>query len=214
MNFEKVDKWIEAQHNPKKITIRQKIPGFEKFKLEIGPSQRKTIRLYYSKRGRACYILLGEYPYVRFAEAFERGVRKMNEKAVTGQKPKSAYTFCDLRKEFITYAKNIMKLKNSTISTYEKRTSAHIVPRIGRIPVEDLTLDVLKEKIFNPLEIEPVTNSKAYYILKNFFVFAKKKNYISMNPLTGFEFSNEYSLPSKKTITEKLLIPRICAIFW
>lgn len=207
MNFEKVDRWIEDQFNPKDFTIRVKIPQFEKFKLEINPKQKKTIRLYHSKHGKANYILLGEYPYVRFSEAFERGVRKINERQKTGQKPKSAYTFCDLRKEFITYAKNIMKLKNSTISTYEKRISAHIVPRIGRMPVEDLTLDVLKEKIFNPLEIEPVTNSKAFYILKNFFIFAKKKSYISTNPLTGFEFSSEYSLPSKKNHHRKIINP-------
>lgn len=207
MNFEKIDKWIEAQHNPKKITIRQKIPGFEKFKLEIGPSQRKTIRLYYSRRGRACYILLGEYPYVRFAEAFERGVRKMNEKAITGQKPKSAYTFCDLRKEFISYAEKILKLKSTTIDTYEKRINAHIVPRIGRVPIEDLTLDLLREKIFTPLEGEPVTNSKAFYILKNFFTFAKKKSYISINPISNFKFSDEYALPSKKSHHKKIINP-------
>lgn len=207
MNFEKVDKWIEAQHNPKKITIRQKIPGFEKFKLEIGPSQRKTIRLYYSKRGRACYILLGEYPYVRFAEAFERGVRKINERAKTGQKPKSAYTFCDLRKEFISYAEKILKLKSTTIDTYEKRINAHIIPRIGRVPIEDLTLDLLREKIFTPLEGEPVTNSKAFYILKNFFTFAKKKSYISINPISNFKFSDEYALPSKKNHHKKIINP-------
>ena len=207
MNFEKVDKWIEAQHNPKKITIRLKIPGFEKFKLEIGPSQRKTIRLYYSKRGRACYILLGEYPYVRFAEAFERGVKKMNEKAITGQKPKSAYTFCDLRKEFISYARNILKLKDTTLTTYDKRINAHIVPRIGRVPIEDLTLDALRENVFNSLESEPVANSKTYYILKNFFLFAKKKGYISINPLANFKFGDEYSLPSKKSHHKKIINP-------
>ena len=207
MNFEKVDKWIEAQHNPKKITIRQKIPGFEKFKLEIGPSQRKTIRLYYSRRGRACYILLGEYPYVKFAEAFERGVRKMNEKAVTGQKPKSAYTFMDLRREFITYAQNVLKLKHTTLTTYEKRINKHIVPKIGRVPIEDLTLDALRENLFNSLESEPVANSKTYYILKNFFIFAKKKGYISINPLANFKFTDEYSLPSKKSHHRKIINP-------
>jgi hypothetical protein len=207
LNFEKVDKWIEAQHNPKKITIRQKIPGFEKFKLEIGPSQRKTIRLYYSRRGRACYILLGEYPYVRFAEAFERGVRKMNEKSITGQKPKSAYTFMDLRREFITYARNILKLKDTTLTTYEKRINKHIVPRVGRVPIEDLTLDALRENLFNSLESEPVANSKTYYILKNFFIFAKKKGYISINPLANFKFTDEYSLPSKKSHHRKIINP-------
>lgn len=213
MNFEKIDKWIEAQHNPKKITIRQKIPGFEKFKLEIGPSQRKTIRLYYSRRGRACYILLGEYPYVRFAEAFERGVRKINERQKTGQKPKSCYTFMDLRKDFLTYARDTLKLKITTLKTYDKRINAHIIPRIGRVPVEDLTLDILKEKIFNPLEPEPVTNSKAYYILQNFFVFAKKSGYISVNPLLNFKFSDEYAIPSKKSHHKKIINPSDLADF-
>lgn len=64
--FQEIDQWIEKQNNKKNIILRLPIPGYDRFKLEISPKQKKTIRLYRYENEKVRYMKIGEYPYMKF----------------------------------------------------------------------------------------------------------------------------------------------------
>ena len=192
MTLAQVDRWIEKQTNSKDFTIRIKIPGYEKFRLEISQTGKKTIRMYYYKNGKVTYPLVGEIPYVNFEDCFRKGSLYIKE----DKEPISAKTFNQVWEKFIN-DENI-GLKPITISKYKVRYNKYIFPFLGYMNIEDISLVDIKTKIFTPNEKSPSTNIKLYYIIDNVLKFAKKRNWVSQNVLKDFKFSEEYDAPSRK----------------
>ncbi|WP_169974810.1 MULTISPECIES: tyrosine-type recombinase/integrase [unclassified Campylobacter] len=197
--FQEIDQWIEKQNNKKNIILRLPIPGYDRFKLEISPKQKKTIRLYRYENEKVRYMKIGEYPYMKFETAYRKGIEILNQLEETGYIIKQVITLQEAYKKFLVYAQDILKFKAGTLRSYQIRVSKHILPlEIALKPIDDIELNELKFDIFNEPEKYPAANVKLFYILQNIFLFAKKQGYIKENILENFNFSKHYETPSRR----------------
>ncbi|CAD7286877.1 tyrosine-type recombinase/integrase [Campylobacter suis] len=199
-DFKKMRNWIDSQRNTKEIPTRIKIPDSPRWRLEISPKQKKTIKLYTNIDNKVNYISIGEYPIDSF-ESMLKETQRLQDTIREGKKPIPRKIFKDVWNNFIdNYVNKNLKLKSNTIKGYKNRANKYILnTNIANKAIGDITLDDLKRNIFNPNENKPATNYKLYSILLNCFKYAKKYGHIENNILANFDFSEEYELPSRKT---------------
>lgn len=210
-DFIKIDKWIERQKNDQDFYIRLPIPGFEKFKLFISPKQKKCIHMYHydDATGKVTYPKIGEFPYLKFEEAFlRRGSVSKRDKATPILK------FRDIWEKFLE--DNPKNFKENTLKTFRVRGNKYILSTlISNKNIEDITIEDLQANIFNKVErISPTTNKKLASAIKNIFRYAKKEHFIKNNPLASWKFGDEYE-NSRKNVQhhEKIISPELLQKF-
>lgn len=210
-DFAKIDKWIERQKNDQDFYIRLPIPGFSKFKLFISPKQKKCIHMYHydDTTGKVTYPKLGEFPYLRFEEAFlKRGSIGKKDKATPILK------FRDIWNRFIE--ENPKGFKENTLRTFRVRGNKYILNTpISSKNIEDITIEDLQIHVFNPVSKEsPTTNQKLAAMVRNVFKYAKRENLIKNNPLAVWRFCDEYD-NSRRNVQhhEKIISPELLGKF-
>ncbi|HBT96328.1 MAG TPA: integrase [Desulfobulbaceae bacterium] len=188
-NIESVTATGKRQH-----FFDDELPG-----LAIRVSEIGKVSFYYTYRygkGRAAvkkWVHIGAYPAWTPEQARQR-VKELAAQVVTGidpaqevRKSKTISTVADIAKLFLTEHVE-QKLKPKSIRLYKGAISAHILPAIGKMSVEDVShRDVAK--LHHSLKEHPYMANRTAAVMSKFFNWCEVNGYRARgsNPVVGLE---------------------------
>lgn len=141
------------------------------------------------------FTTIGRYPTLSLKDARTEARRLLAEKTLGRMRPVSI-RFEDARDRFIEACK--AKNKPRTVYDYERLLNRHF--KFGRTMLSDITQHELMRRI-GKLSGTPSEQNHAFVTAKVFFRWAKKNNYVEINPLA------DLSLPAKTHARERVLTP-------
>lgn len=167
--------------------------------LAIRVSETGKVSFYYTYRygkGRAAvkkWVHIGAYPAWTPEQARQK-VKELAAQVVSGidpanevRKSKIITTVSDIAKFFLTEHVE-QKLKPKSIELYEGAMSKHIIPAIGKMPVEDVShRDVAK--LHHSLKEHPYMANRTAAVMSKFFNWCEVNGYRARgsNPVIGLE---------------------------
>lgn len=142
------------------------------------------------------FSTIGRYPMLSLKDARTEARRLLAEKTLGRTRPVSIQ-FEDARDRFIGACKAKNKLR--TVYDYERIINRHF--KFGRTVLRDITQHELMRRVYK-LSDTPSEQNHAFVTAKIFFQWAKKNNYVELNPLA------DLSLPARTHARERVLTPR------
>lgn len=189
INFKFTDKQIKALKNPlKTITFSDTV--LTNLKLKITAAGTKTFYVRFKHQGKAINYRIGDASILSCDEARSRVIEYMNFVKKSAIQPASTVTldqvFSVYREKELTKRNTIAGRTHALVVSYNK----HINPFIGKMPVEQLTRQFVRD-FFKDLEKKGYSvHNRALTAVKSAFQFAlefEAELNILTNPFVGIK---------------------------